>query len=221
MRNKLILAASILLFLPFTIRAQWSAGLLAGADYNIHSQDTHYMTDYRFRGAAGMNFGLSFQYTVDDWLSFRVDPTFLQKNYQHTRNVLTQMDYHYINNYLLLPVLTSFHFGGFNLRGFVNAGVYGAYWLTSSRYGTDRSNMTYKDYAFAERLAFNAERDKRLDLGLAGGLGIEYSFAPDWFAQIEARCYYSLTSQVKQYMRVHDYRYDTTLGLQAALYYRF
>ena len=50
MRNKLILAASILLFLPFTIRAQWSAGLLAGADYNIHSQDTHYMTDYRFRG---------------------------------------------------------------------------------------------------------------------------------------------------------------------------
>ncbi len=151
MRNKLILVASILLFLPFTIRAQWSAGLLAGADYNIHYQDTHYMTDYRFRGAAGMNFGLSIQYTVDDWLSFRVDPSFLQKNYQHTRNVLTQMDYHYLNNYLLLPVLSSFHFGGFNLRGFVNAGVYGAYWLTSSRYGTDWSNMTNKEYAFARR----------------------------------------------------------------------
>ena len=51
MRKKLQLISLILLCLPFTLRAQWSVGLLAGADYNIHSQDTHYMTDYRIRGA--------------------------------------------------------------------------------------------------------------------------------------------------------------------------
>ena len=83
MRKKLFLAVSILLFLPLTIQAQWSIGLHAGADYNLHDQDTHYMTDYRIRGAAGMSIGLSGQYMVNDWLSFRVDPVFVQKNYQH------------------------------------------------------------------------------------------------------------------------------------------
>lgn len=221
MRKKLQLTSLILLFLPLTTWAQWSVGLLAGADYNIHSQDTHYMTDYRFRGTAGVNVGFSGQYTVNDWLSFRADPTFIQKNYQHTRNVLTQMDYHYRNSYLMLPLLASFHFGGYTVHGIVNAGVYGGYWLASSRYGTDQNAMTNQDFEFAERITFNGERDNRLDLGLAAGLGMEFCLSPRWTAQVEARCYYSLASQVKQYMRVRDYRYDTTLGLQAVLYYSF
>ena len=48
-------------------------GLLAGADYNLHQQDVHYMTDYRIRGAYGVTVGISGQYAVSDWLSFRVD----------------------------------------------------------------------------------------------------------------------------------------------------
>ena len=70
-------------------------------------------------------------------------------------------------------------------------------------------------------MAFNTEKDNRLDLGLTGGLGLEYGFSRRWAVQLEARGYYSPTSQVKQYMRVKDYRYDTTLVLQAACLYRF
>ena len=73
MRSKLFLSAVILAMLPLTLRAQWSVGLLAGADYNLHQQDVHYMTDYRIRGAYGVTVGISGQYAVSDWLSFRVD----------------------------------------------------------------------------------------------------------------------------------------------------
>ena len=58
-------------------------------------------------------------------------------------------------------------------------------------------------------------------LGLAGGLGLEYGISRHWAVQLEARGYYGLASQVKQYMRVKDYRYDTTVVLQAACLYRF
>ncbi len=221
MFKKLFLTAAILLSLPLTSRAQWSVGLLGGADCNMHSQDNHYMTDYRFRGSAGMNFGLSGQYAFNDWLAVRADLTFTQKNYQFTRNLVKEVDHHYLNNYLLLPVMASFRFGEGRVHGFANAGVYGGYWLSCSRHGKDWGSVSGQVFEFAENLPFNTERDNRLAAGLVGGLGIEYSISPNWAAQIEARGYYSPVSQVKQYMRIHDYRYDTTLVLQAAVYYRF
>ena len=70
-------------------------------------------------------------------------------------------------------------------------------------------------------MEFNSERDNRLDLGIAGGAGMELRCNRHWAVQLEARCYYSLTSQVKEYMRVKDFRYDTTIGLQAGVYYKF
>ena len=38
---------------------------------------------------------------------------------------------------------------------------------------------------------------------------------------VEARCYYSFISTVKQYMDIKDYRYNTTIGLQAGFSYIF
>ncbi len=41
-------------------------------------------------------------------------------------------------------------------------------------------------------------------------------------AQIEALCYYSVISATKQYMEHQkDYRYHTTVGLQAGISYIF
>ena len=44
-------------------------------------------------------------------------------------------DYKYVNNYLQLPVMGSFSFGGQKVRGFFNAGIYGGYWLNSKPQG--------------------------------------------------------------------------------------
>ena len=221
MKNRFRLIAAVILLLPCTLRAQWSVGLLGGAGYNVHSQDLHYLTDYRIQGAAGLNFGLTGQYDLTDWFGLRMDVTFTQKNYRQFRADLSEMDYRYRNDYLLVPVLASFRFGGARLKGFANAGVYGGWWLSCSQQGTEFNSFSGKTYDFSRKVAFNAEKDNRLDLGFAGGLGLEYGFTRHWAVQLEARGYYSPTSQVKQYMRVKDYRYDTTLVLQAACLYRF
>lgn len=88
------------------------------------------MTDYRFQGAVGLNFGISGQFDLADWLGLRADVTFTQKNYRQYRADIPEIDYHYRNDYLLVPVLASFRFGGLRLKGFANAGVYGGWWLS-------------------------------------------------------------------------------------------
>ena len=223
MKNKTFLTAAILMMLPFTLQAQWRVGLTAGIDYNIHSQDVHYMNDVKFSGRPGFYTGVSGQYSFNNWLGVRADLIFTQKNYNMRRTDLQEVNHSYMNNYLLLPVMASFSFGGnsFPLRGFANIGAYGGAWLSSYRHGSEYNTMTGKQYEFAGPVAFNSEKDNRFDMGLTGGAGMEYRFNKHLSVQLEARCFHSLTSQVKQYMRVKDYRYDTTIGLQAAVYYLF
>ncbi len=223
MRNKAFLIAAVLMMLPVGLRAQWRVGVIEGAVYNIHSQDVHYMTDFSLNGAFGLNSGISGQYSFNKWLGVRADLIFAQRNYKLSRTDLSEIKYNYLNNYLLLPVMASFSFGGdnFPLRGFANLGYYGGLWLTSHRFGTEYNSMSEKTYEFAGPVAFNQEKDNRLDTGLVGGVGMELRCNKHLGVQIEARCYYSLTSQVKDYMKVKDYRYDTTIGLQAGVYYIF
>jgi hypothetical protein len=54
-----------------------------------------------------------------------------------------------------------------------------------------------------------------------GGIGLEYRIASHWAAQVELRYYHSLTSVQKQYMKVKDYRYNSTLAIQLGAYYIF
>ena len=219
MRNKAFLIVAVLMMLPVGLRAQWRVGVIEGAVYNIHSQDVHYMTDFSLNGAFGLNSGISGQYSFNKWLGVRADLIFAQRNYKLSRTDLSEINYNYLNNYLLLPVMASFSFGGdnFPLRGFANLGYYGGLWLTSHRFGTEYNSMSEKTYEFAGPVPFNQEKDNRLDTGLVGGVGMELRCNKHLGVQIEARCYYSLTSQVKEYMKVND----TTIGLQAGVYYIF
>ena len=223
MRNKSLLVAVILMLLPLALHAQWRVGVVEGYDFNIHAQDVHYMNDYKISGRPGLYTGVSGQYSFKKWLGVRADLIFAQKNYNLRRTDLPDVNHTYMNNYLLLPVMATFSFGGdnFPLRGFANIGEYGGFWLTSHRFGTEYNIMTNKKYEFAAPVTFNQERDNRWDMGLVGGAGMELRCNKHLSVQIEARCFYSLTSQVKEYMKVKDYRYDTTIGLQAAVYYVF
>ena len=104
----------------------------------------------------------------------------------------------------------------------VNVGVYGGAWLASRRSGKEFNSISSMAFTFSEPLPFDAIRDQRGDFGCTGGAGIEYRFHPHWMAQVEAVVYYSVISATKQYMRhVADYRYHTTVGLQAGVSYIF
>lgn len=209
------------LMLPSLGFAQWRVGVNGGADNNHFIIDKHYQTDYVYDDRWGVTLGVMGQYDVNDWLGIRAELDWTQKNYRHHRQENQLMDYKYVNNYLQLPVMASFSFGGQKLRVFCNAGIYGGYWLTSGREGFETNTFTERVYEFSEDISFNSERDQRLDFGFLAGLGLEYRFAKHWAAQVELRYYYSCVSQQKDYMHVKDPRYNSTLALQAGFWYCF
>lgn len=219
-----IFAAAITLFsMPTALRAQWRVGANAGAAFNLYSINKQFMTDYRYDGVWGVTMGVVSQYNFSEWLGVRAGLNITQRNYRHTRNVYAErLDCLYRNDYLLLPFTANFSFGGRSLRGFLDLGVYGGYWLSGNRSGKEYASFGETPQSFSEPIAFMAEKDQRWDFGYAGGIGLEWRFAPHWAVQAEAFGYYSVVSTVKQYMaQVKDYRYNTTLGLQAGVIYLF
>ena len=202
-------------------KTPWRVGVTAGADYNVHSMDLQYMNGFKLEGRWGTTIGVTGQYNFADWLGVRADLSWTQKNYRQYRVDLSEVDYKYRNNYLMLPVMASFSFGGEQLHGFCNLGAYAGYWLDSRRKGTDFQSFTYKTYSFNEKIELNSERDQRWDCGLVGGVGLEYQVCKHWAVQGEVRYYYSTTSTTKQYMRIKDYRYNNTLAIQLGVNYLF
>ena len=112
-------------------------------------------------------------------------------------------------------------FGGTKLRGFCHVGAYGGYWLNSRIKGDVFSSFSRKTYDVDQEIPFDSERDQRWDFGFLGGLGMEYRFASHWAAQVEMRYYHSVVSTQKDYMRVKDPKYNSTLALQAGVCYFF
>ena len=211
----------LVLMLPMMVFAQWRVGINGGGDLNHFIIDKQYQTDYQFKDRWGGTMGIMGQYDIADWAGIRFELDWMQKNYRQTRETLKVYDYKYVNNYLQLPVMGSFSFGGQKVRGFCNLGIYGGYWLNSSRKGFDYNALTQKGYDFTEKVEFYDDRDRRWDFGFVGGAGLEYRFASHWAAQVELRYYYSTVSTTKVNDVAKDYRYNSTLALQAGLWYCF
>ena len=83
------------------------------------------------------------------------------------------------------------------------------------------NNLSEKTSDVDQKILFDIERDQRWDFGFLGGIGMEYRFASHWAAQAEMRYYYSMVSTQKDYMRVKDPKYNSTLALQAGVCYFF
>ena len=218
-KNLLII---LLLFSPFALHAQWRVGASGGGDYNWYSINTQYQTDYRYQGVWAWNAAVFGQYNFKDWVGLRFELEVSERNHRFYRTgVYEGTNYLTRNTYLQVPVMTQFSFGGQKLRGFVHTGVYAGYWLASKQQGTMYDYLSGTVYDIDEPYVFQSYKDQRWDFGLAGGLGIEYKFLEHWALHVEGRCYYSFISTVKQYMKVQDYRYNTTFGIQAGFAYVF
>lgn len=217
------------------VAAQWRIGITGGATYNNYSLDNHYMSDWHIKGAWGKfafkryeflvsTLGVMGQYDFNDWLGIRTDINWSMKNHRQYRTMF-KTDYEELNSYIQLPIMASFSFGGQKLRGFLNTGIYGGYWLSSYDYGTQMYPMTQIEISGTIKNEFDQDRDQRFDYGLVGGVGVEWRFhylQKDWAWQVvEARLYYSTSSTQKDYMRIKDPRYNTTFAIQSGLCYFF
>lgn len=206
--------------------AQWRVGLTAGYSRNTLDMDTGYAYDLRYEARDGFTVGIPVQYDFRDWFGLRADMVFVQKGQKmHRTSYYSGIYTDTRNNYLQLPVMASFSFGGERLRGFLNAGGYVGGWLSSRREGVtwrffsdtgdDDGIITSENrYEFDEKVPFDSRRDNRFEAGLVGGVGISYRVAPRVALQAEGRCYYALTDMQKDYMKFRVPRYNTTFVVQ-------
>ena len=211
----------IILGLAGSMSAQWRVGVSAGGDYNLYSINTQYQIDYQYKGMWGASASIFAQYDFLDWLGLRWELEMVQKNHRFSRTLYSGTNYNTWNTYLQLPVMAQMSFGGKKVRGFVNAGVYAGCWVDSYLKGHIYNTLTDKTEDLNQPYDFYSKRDQRVDFGLAGGLGIEYRITDHWAIHAEGRCYYSFISCAKQYMRIKDYRYNTTLCMQIGCSYIF
>jgi hypothetical protein len=119
-----------------SVNAQWRLGVTAGASYNHYSIDTRYMSGVNYTNAWGESLGFLAQYDIFHWLGIRTDLNWTFKNHKVSM-LQNRTDYKAYNSYVQLPIMASFSARCMGLNGFCNLGVYGAYWLSSHKYGTE------------------------------------------------------------------------------------
>lgn len=233
--KRIIISALILLaaIFPMQIAAQWKVGATAGYDYNHYSIDTQYAYDLNFNNRGGATVGVLGEYGFKDWFGLRAELVYLQKGHKMDR-LYNETSQQRRDHYLEFPIMARFSFGSQKIRGFLHAGGYVGYWMTSHVKGVERS-LTYNPdkqieyeeepneiYSYKKSYVFDSRRDNRFDAGLLGGIGVSYRVLPQLEVEVEGRCYYSLTSTTKDYMEYSKQpRYNTTVAIQTGVKYCF
>lgn len=225
MKKYLLLFTFFLLTL--SARAQFEIGVSGGYVNNYVHTSAGYRAFTEYRQYGGFTAGLVLQYRFNDWLAIQADPSYILKSYELRRDHFFAGIYQYnLNGYLQLPVMAHFSFGGEKWRGFVNAGGYGAYWISgrvqgamdnvfSSAPDIPASQQTSDYYRYDEKYTFDSRRDRRMEWGLVAGGGVEYLLKERFRLFVEARYYYGLTDQQKNYMIDQVPRYNDSYVLQA------
>ena len=240
-RKKVASCIGILaMFGVFTkVSAQLYIGAEVGGNQNYLVTNVSSLNATEIVPKNGLALSAVLQYKVNDWFSLEATPGFIQKNYQiqrtgYYRGVYQRND----NNYLQLPVSAKFYFGAKKLKGFVDLGVYGAYWASSHIKGAvpnildqkpynpaynpavdepiDPVVMSqsvfddYTPYYYDQKYHFDNTRDRRLEFGITAGLGINYEATSKTNFFVEFKYTDALTDQQKNYQYGQDARYNET-----------
>lgn len=202
---KCMIKRFLVLFLvgvPLLVNAQWRIGIIGGGDYNMYTNDEHYLTDFHNEGYWGATFGVAGQRDIKEWnwlhskFSLQAEVHYIQKNYSSKKGYQNPSEFFFRNDYLQMPIIANYSLGSEKIRGFVNCGGF----------------VGWKVYGI------NNEWHPKLDLGGVGGIGAEWNF---WrlTLQAETRIYASALSATKSSRSIKTPHYNTTVAFQLALLY--
>jgi len=211
-------------------KPRWTIGVKGGWGYTSMDRSNMGRVDEANSPLSGYDVGLQARYSLLDWLAIRADLDFMSRSYQIDRNLhhIDRVYTKYSNDYLVLPVMADFSFGGKRLRGHAYGGVYGAFWMKARTEGTTFWMTDYYIYFddFNESRPFNSE-DRRLTAGGVGGLGVSYAFPNVWkkmggpVITLDALYYYDFVSHHKGYSHLSDPRYLSTLSITLGVAFCF
>lgn len=234
MNCKLFIFATLFFFnfIPLKTQAQLEVGISGGYNKNDLHTSTEYRAFTKYDATSGFELGVPLQYHLNEWLAVQVEPSYIQKNYEQSRSHFFEGIYQKnTNSYIQLPFMAHFSFGGKQLKGFLNIGGYGAYWASGKIKGAvanvfdngpeipddqdiDKYFQLNQAYHYNEKYVFDDRRDRRLELGLLAGIGIEYSILNKYRLFVEGRYYYGLSDQQKNYMINQIPRYNDTYAVR-------
>ena len=210
------------------VNPKWTIGVKGGYNWTNIDRSNMGRIDETYSPRGGADVGIQAKYAFTDWFAIRADLSYMKRSYRMDRNLhyLDPVYTKYSNEYLMLPLMADFSFGGKKLRGHAYCGGYGAYWAFAEREGKTYWMTDYYVYFedFDEQRAFNSE-DQRLIAGAVGGLGLSYSYlgivGKRDVISLDALSYYDLVSHHKGYVHPSDPRYLNTLSITLGLAFSF
>ena len=211
-------------------KPSWIIGVKGGWSYTSIASSNMGRVDETYSPLSGYDIGVQARCRLLDWLAVRADLEFMSRSHKMDRNLhyIDLVYTKYSNDYLVLPVMADFSFGGKKLRGHAYGGVYGAFWMKARTEGTTFWMTDYYVYFddFKESRQFNSE-DQRLTAGGVGGLGLSYAFPDVWkngggpVITLDALYYHDFVSHHKGYSHLSDSRYLGTLSITLGLAFCF
>jgi hypothetical protein len=211
-------------------KPRWTIGVKGGWSYTSIARSNMGRVDETYSPLSGYDVGVQARCRLLDWLAIRVDLGFMSRSHKMNRNLhyIDKVYTKYSNDYLMLPVMADFSFGGKKLRGHAYCGIYGSFWMQARVKGTTYWMTDYYVYFndFKEKRKFNSE-DRRLTAGAVGGLGLSYAFLDTWkngggpVITLDALYYYDFVSHHKGYPHLSDPRYLSTLSITLGLAFCF
>ena len=205
------------------VSAQWSFGLRGGLTNTTITRYDAGRMDERYSAQTGFEGGVSARYALNHWFALRADVSLMGRSHRMDRelNYLDKVYTRHLNQYLMVPVVADFSFGGEVVRGHLLAGGYAGYWLQERREGTTYWMTDYYVYFedFSEVRAFD-ENDARWCGGITAGVGITATIGQHWEAGADVMYYYDLSSHHRGYKQLQDPRYLNTLALTISINYK-
>lgn len=226
MKKHLIKAIVLVLlcWTAVTANAQWVVGIKDGWIRTSADRTNLGRIDESYSPLSGYDIGIQAHYSFVDWMAIRIGVDYMRRSHRMDRNLFIASgaftEYH--NDYLMLPVMADFSFGGNTLRGHLLCGGYGGYWLKTNVKGKSMSTTILDNFfhEFDESRPFTSE-DQRFTAGLVGGTGLTVEASNHIGVNIDALYYYDLVSFNKGYAHLSDPRYLSTFSLSLGVYYKF
>lgn len=226
-KKKLLITLAVILFCLTATQAnaQWALGLKGGWTRTSIDRTNLGRIDESYSSLNGFDLGIQAHYSFNDWLAIRVDLDYMKRSHRMDRNLnfVSEAYTEYRNDYLMLPVMADFSFGGKLLRGHLLCGGFGGYWLKAHMKGTSFTSLVNTDNFYQDFDAdheFTAD-DQRLTAGLVGGVGLTADVHEHIGINIDALYYYDLVSYHKSSPHLKDPRYLNTISLCLGVYYKF
>ena len=206
--------------LAINANAQWGIGLKGGLDFNSVTRSNAGRVDETYHSKNGLDLGLVLSYQVNEWFAMRANIEMLSRSHTMKRNLNAVKGIYtdYNNQYLTVPVMADFTFGGTKVRGHFIMGGYVSYWMKANVSG-NTFDIYDKVRPFDEPMEFN-EYHNRLVAGVVAGPGLSCELSDKISLELDALLYYDLVSYMKISKVSADPRYNNTASLTLGVIYK-